>query len=95
MPNKGAYGQPGRHGGRPKGIPNKLNSQLKDMILQALSDAGGVKYLKVQAVKNPNAFLSLVGRVLPLQMTGEDGAPLVPGSLIFVVQQLPDAENRT
>ena len=64
-------------GGRQKGTPNKFTSQLKDMILQALSEAGGVEYLKEQAEKSPGAFLTLVGKVLPLQVTGEGGGAVV------------------
>jgi hypothetical protein len=62
--------------GRPKGLQNKTNAALKDMILEALSEAheeGGVAYLKDQATKNPTAFLSLVGKILPMQVTGEGG----------------------
>jgi hypothetical protein len=44
---------------------------LKEMILTALDDAGGIKYLKDQAKENPTAFLTLVGKVLPLQVAGE------------------------
>ena len=46
------------------------------MILAALSKAGGVKYLVMQANKNPAAFLALVGKVIPLQVTGKDGGPI-------------------
>ena len=82
--------------GRKAGIPNKLTGELKEMILQALSDVGGVEYLKVQAQTSPTAFLTLVGKVLPLQVTGKDGAALVPpGAITFVIQQQPGAENRT
>ena len=31
--------------GRPKGIPNKQTTQLKEMILAALDASGGVDYL--------------------------------------------------
>jgi hypothetical protein len=55
-------------GGRPKGAPNKITKALKDMILGALDDAGGQEYLLEQAHKNPKAFLSLVGRVLPSEI---------------------------
>lgn len=58
--------------GRPKGSLNKTTGQLKDMILEALSDAGGVDYLKQQAEENPTAFLTLVGKVLPLQLATGD-----------------------
>lgn len=62
--------------GRKKGVPNKNTKALKDMILQALGQAGGVDYLATQAQKNPKAFLALLGRVLPLQVTGEGGGPV-------------------
>ena len=55
-------------GGRAKGVPNKVNSDLKGMILTALSEVGGVKYLKEQAEENPTAFLGLVGKVLPKEV---------------------------
>lgn len=60
-------------GGSRKGKPNKLTADLKTMILGALGKAGGEKYLLGQAKTNPNAFLSLVGKVLPMQVTGRDG----------------------
>lgn len=77
--NRGS--KPGeRRGGRKKGTPNKLTAQLKDMILQALDEAhpeGAVEYLKGQAHDNATAFLSLVGRVLPLQVGSDPQNPLV------------------
>jgi hypothetical protein len=66
-------------GGRQKGTPNKVTAALKDMILTALDEAhedGGVAYLKEQAAKNPTAFLTLVGKVLPMQVTGDRESPL-------------------
>lgn len=63
-------------GGRQKGSPNKLTKQLKDMILDALDESGGVEYLKQTAIDHPTAFLTLVGKVLPLQVTGADGGPI-------------------
>ncbi len=64
-------------GGRQKGSPNKITKQLKDTILQALDEAGGVDYLKQTAIDHPAAFLTLVGKVLPLQVTGDGGGALV------------------
>lgn len=66
-----------RGAGRPKGVPNKHTGALKEMILMALSKAGGVDYLRRQADENPVAFMSLIGRVLPMQVTGQDGGPVV------------------
>jgi hypothetical protein len=65
--------------GRVKGVSNKVTKQLKDMILGALDDAGGQKYLAERA-KDPRtagAFLGLVAKVLPMQVTGANGGPLV------------------
>lgn len=61
---------------RPPGVPNKINAILKDMILQALDDAGGVSYLVEQARENPTAFMALLGKVLPMQVTGSNGGPI-------------------
>lgn len=63
--------------GKPKGATNKMTRDLKEMILTALSDAGGVEYLARQAEEKPAAFLALVGKVLPLQVVGDPNNPLV------------------
>lgn len=64
-------------GGRKKGTPNKQTAAIKDMIVQALDKAGGVDYLLSQAEENPNAFMALVGKVLPLQLQGDPDNPLM------------------
>ena len=65
-------------GGSRKGIPNKTNGAIKEMILTALSEAGGADYLLACALdpKTKPAFLGLVGKVLPMQVTGEGGGPV-------------------
>lgn len=65
-----AKGQP-KSGGRTKGKPNKTTQELKDMILAALTKAGGVKYLTEQSEAEPKSFMLLLGRVLPLQVKGD------------------------
>src|SRR3954452_23844602 len=65
-------------GGREAGPPNKPSPHLRGMILAALDRAGGEDYLLEQATANPRAFLSLVGRLIPAQVTGKDDAPLIP-----------------
>lgn len=66
--------------GRPKGSLNKTTALLKDAILQAAQQAGGsdglVGYLTAQATENPGPFMSLLGKVLPMQVTGEGGRPI-------------------
>jgi hypothetical protein len=64
--------------GRPKGLPNKATKQLKDMILGALDASGGVEYLTERAndPRTASAFLSLVGKVLPMTIAGDPDNPL-------------------
>ena len=69
--------------GRAKGTPNKTTALLKDAILKAAENAGNkigqdglVSYLEAQATDNPGPFMALLGKVLPMQVTGEDGGPL-------------------
>ena len=46
------------------------------MILAALDKAGGEKYLAEQAESNPQAFMTLLGKVLPLQLQGDKDQPI-------------------
>ena len=63
--------------GRPKGAVNKNTKALKDMILAALDKKGGIDYLVVQADENPTAFLTLVGKVLPLDVNNKHEGQIV------------------
>ena len=38
------------------------------MILGALDKSGGQEYLEKQATENPNAFMTLLGKILPTQV---------------------------
>jgi hypothetical protein len=63
-------------GGRKKGTPNRLASDLRQMILGALADAGGREYLERQAEKAPSAFLALVGKLISAQSRSKDAGPI-------------------
>ena len=64
--------------GRPKGVPNKTTALLKDAVLKAAETDGGgepdglLNYLVAQAKQNPAPFMTLLGKVLPTQISGED-----------------------
>lgn len=64
--------------GRPKGVPNKNTGLIREMIAQALNEAGGVDYLLDCAhdPKTKAAFLGLVGKVMPVQVIGDEHNPL-------------------
>lgn len=82
MTDTGKKKPPNAGKGRRKGTPNKITGALKDMILQALANAGGTKYLEDQAKANPTAFLTLVGKVLPLQVKQDGADPVVPRAIV-------------
>ena len=64
--------------GRPAGVPNKVTADLKAMILEALDKSGGVDYLIGCAnnEKTQGAFLSLIGKVLPMTIAGDASNPV-------------------
>lgn len=70
-------------GGRKRGTPNKTTAALKDAILDAATAVGHdgdgkdglTGYLRRVAETDVKAFSGLLGKVLPLQVTGEGGGP--------------------
>lgn len=79
-------------GGRAKGTPNKLTATLKDAILMAAEGAhpdGMTGYLQQQAQENPTAFLTLLGKVLPMQVQGD-----FKGAIQIVRHEIIDPPNR-
>jgi hypothetical protein len=76
--------------GRAKGTPNKTTALIKEAIIKAAEAVGEdmngkgklTGYCKFLARTEPKAFAQLLGRILPLQVTGEDG-----GALQVVVQK--------
>ena len=51
--------------GRKRGVPNRVSSDVKHLVLVALDHAGGEDYLAKQAHENPVAFLSLLSKLIP------------------------------
>lgn len=66
--------------GRPKGAPNKNTQAIKDMLLASLDNVGGQAYFQQQAIENPNAYMALIGKIIPAEVkkeiTGADGGPV-------------------
>jgi hypothetical protein len=76
-------------GGRKKGTPNKNTALLKDAILEAATLAGDkdglTGYLQAQAKANPGPFMALLGKVLPMQISGDPENPMVTITKIELV----------
>ena len=60
--------------GRRKGVPNKFTGTLKEAILVSFDRVGGAAYLERQARENPQASMSLLAKVLPMQVTGPNAS---------------------
>lgn len=79
-------------GGRKRGTPNKLTATVKDSILAAFDEVGGTAYLVDMAREYPVAFMTLIGKVLPIQaeLSGPGGGSLVPPVLNIVIGSEPE-----
>ena len=57
------------------------------MIAEALNQVGGVEYLAERAndPRTAAAFLGLVGKVLPMQVSGDPDNPLVTSLIVKFV----------
>ena len=66
-------------GGSRKDKPNKSTALIKDMIEGALQDAGGQAYLARQAEENPSAFMGLLGKIMPkdISVAGANGGDII------------------
>ena len=73
---KGRRGGKRPGAGRKRGIPNKITTDLREMIRGALEAVGGQAYLERIAKEHPQVFCALVARALPLQHSGEIAATL-------------------
>ena len=79
------YGHGGARAGarRRKGIPNKVTTTFRDLLMQPAAEVGDSKelgrdgqggvlgYLKVSAVEERKTFLLLMARILPLKISTE------------------------
>lgn len=75
-----AQNLPKKGPGRPKGSANKITKDIRLAISQAFDQAGGVDYLVQQAHVNPQAFMTLIGKIVPAEVKAQ-----VEGQLIVKV----------
>ena len=82
--------------GRPKGSPNKITKTLKEALELAFSEVGAERYLIEQATLNPQAFMTLLAKLLPAQIQAEvstaDASSVLPDGLVLMPKSFPCRE---
>ena len=84
LKNKAPKSSGGKHGGRrsgagrKKGVPNKLTADVKAAIMEAFNEVGAAEYLRKLARSDPRTFCTLLGKVLPTQVTADSTIPSMP-----------------
>jgi len=60
-----------RHGaGRPKGVKNRVNQTIQQMLLDSLNNMGDVEWFDKLAKEEPKAYAQLISKLIPLQLIG-------------------------
>lgn len=70
--------------GRVKGVPNKTTVAVKQALAAAFDELGGVAALAEWARGNPDDFYKLWVKLLPTEVSGPDGGPIMTNGAITV-----------
>ena len=82
-----------KYGGRIKGTPNKTTVRVKEAILKAFDQCGGHQYLINVALNDPRTFCTLLGRVLPAEISGPGGDAIEITEVKRVIVQLGNSDS--
>ena len=69
--------------GRKKGVPNKVTVAIREAVQIAFDELGGAQGLVDWAKSDrisKSAFYNIAAKLIPTQMTGVDGEPLIPAA---------------
>ena len=76
-------------GGRKKGTPNKTTAAVKQALLTAFDELGGVPFLVSWGKENPTEFLKLWVKVLPVEVKNADDQPFQ----MHIVEEIVSADD--
>jgi hypothetical protein len=86
-------------GGRRKGTPNMSTVAIREAVLQVFADlqhgsGGENRHFLDWALGNPSDFYRLSAKLLPRQVTGEDGGPVITRIELVAVKPKDVARER-
>ena len=58
-------------GGRKKGSLNKTTAEVKQLLLDSLTEVGGTKFFVKLAREHPSVYASLIGRLIPRDVVAQ------------------------
>lgn len=70
-------GKSGNPKGRTAGTPNKVTASIKAAFKESFDNLGGPEALTTWARENPTEFYKLAARLIPTEIVGNEGGPLV------------------
>jgi hypothetical protein len=86
MPRGGARAGAGRRAG----APNKITKDMRAAILAAYDAVGGQAFLERVAMEDAKTFCTLLGKIIPTQVTGDEDNPVVTKIVREIVHIRPD-----
>lgn len=69
--------------GRVKGSRNKHTVAAREMFLRTAVELGGLPAMVEWAREEPGEFYKLFARLIPVEHTGAEGAPLMPKIVVY------------
>lgn len=73
--------------GRKKGELNKLTRTIKEAIELSFEKVGGADYLARMADEQPVAYMTLLGKILPTQISGDVAVVGLPAITLGVAPE--------
>ena len=71
----------------------KAEITLKDGKKRAITSPGGADWLREQMILRPEAFMTLLGKVLPTQITGPDDGPVQVAEIKLIGVRADEASD--
>lgn len=77
-------------GGRTKGTPNRVTRALRESVLEAFEQSGGVEYLVRVARDDPPTFCKLLAKLLPAPKVENAPAGPVTFQVVTGIDRSPE-----